>query len=83
MTEQPPSRFSIDRQEFEAFLAENQQLVERLEKLFEKMDALESLNKSLEEKLRAKEQKLDLTAGKGGVGLQEADEALLCAKAAQ
>ncbi len=76
VTEQPSLRVSIDRQEFDAFLVENQHLVERLEKLLQKVDALKSLNKSLEERLRAMEQKTALTQEKGTTDLRGADETL-------
>ncbi len=76
VTEQPSLRVSIDRQEFDAFLVENEHLVERLEKLLQEVDALKSLNKSLEERFRAMEQETVLTQEKGTTDLQGADETL-------
>jgi len=47
-----PDRVSVGRQEFQAFLAENQELVERYQKLLDKLGSLRKLNMDLEEKLR-------------------------------
>jgi len=69
-------RVSISREEFEAFLAENQELVERCEKLIVKIDALEKLNKNLDERLRTSEQKLSLVEQNNRLDLESADETL-------
>jgi cell division septum initiation protein DivIVA len=69
-------RVSVDRKEFQAFLADNTELVERYQKLLEKLAGLHKLNKDLEEKLRFAEQKLDTLEQKIGVDAQQADEIL-------
>lgn len=51
-------RFSIDREEFQDFLAENKRLVERYKKLLDELDRLRNLNEDLEEKLRLAEKKI-------------------------
>ncbi len=76
LTDQQPSRVSIDRQEFEAFLAENRELVERFESLLKKIDSLEKLNKSLEESMRSAEGRVNLPEQRANVDLQQADETL-------
>ena len=51
-------RFSIDREEFQDFLAENKRLVERYKKLLDELGRLRNLNEDLEEKLRLAEKKI-------------------------
>jgi len=51
-------RVSVNRQELQAFLAENDELVERYQELLEKLGTLRKLNEDLEQKLRFAEQKL-------------------------
>ncbi len=70
------ARISVDRQEFQAFLAQNQELLERYQKLVNQLDGLRKLNKDLDEKLRQAEQKLDQIENKVGVDVQQADETL-------
>lgn len=72
---------SISRQEFEAFMAENQQLVDRCEKLLVKVDSLGKLNKNLEDELRSAEQRLKLMEDKAGIELKQGDETLRKARA--
>ena len=55
MTEETSDRVSVNRREFEAFIQENQQLVERYEKIVERAAQLEKLKEDLEGKLRAVE----------------------------
>lgn len=69
-------RVSVDRKEFQAFLAENQELVERYQKLLDKLGSLRNLNKDLEEKLRLAEQKISALERKSGVEGQQGDETL-------
>jgi predicted nucleic acid-binding Zn-ribbon protein len=69
-------RVSVDRKEFQAFLADNTELIERYQRLLEKLAGLHKLNKDLEEKLRFAEQKLDALEQKIGVDAQQADEIL-------
>ena len=73
-----PDRISIDRKEFQAFVAENQELVQRYQKL---LDNLSSLNKDLEKKLRFAEQKLNSVEQKVGPEVQQGDELLRKARA--
>ena len=53
-----PDRVSIDRKEFQAFVAENQELVQRNQKLLEKLGDLRNLNKDLEENKNARREVL-------------------------
>jgi cell division septum initiation protein DivIVA len=55
MSEKANDRVSVNRREFEAFIEENQQLVERYEKMVEKVAELTKLKEDLEEKLKALE----------------------------
>lgn len=71
-----PDRVSIDRKEFQAFVAENQELVQRYQKLLEKVDSIRNLNKDLEEKLRLAEQKISSLEQKAAAEVQEGDGAL-------
>jgi len=74
-------RISVDRQEFQAFLAENTELVKRYQELLGKLDSLRKLNKDLDEKLHSAEQKLNIIEQKIGVDAQQADEILRKARA--
>ncbi len=76
-----PNRVSVDRQEFQAFLAENQELVERYQKVLDKLGSLRMLNTELEEKLRRAEQRLGLLEQKAGVAVEQGDEILRKARA--
>lgn len=62
-------------------MAENQQLVDRCEKLLVKVDSLSKLNKNLEDGLRTAEQKLKLTEEKVSIELKQGDETLRRARA--
>lgn len=73
-------RVSIDRKEFQAFVAENQELVQRYQKLLEKLDDLRNLNKDLEEKLRLAEQKISSLEQRAGLEVQEGDGTLCKAR---
>jgi len=48
----------VDRKEFEAFLAENQTLLERSEKMIQTMEALEKANDELRQELQAAQENL-------------------------
>ncbi len=76
-----PDRISIDRKEFQAFVAENQELVQRYQKLLDNLSSLRSLNKDLEKKLRLAEQKLNSVEQKVGPEIQQGDELLRKARA--
>lgn len=58
MAQQSPPFISIQRDEYESFLAENQELVERYKLLLEKVDKLTKLNNDLGERLQAAEESL-------------------------
>lgn len=62
-------------------MSENQQLVDRYEKLLDKLSSLTKLNKDLEEKLRLAQEKITLVEQKIGVDVQHSDEILRKARA--
>lgn len=69
-------RVSLDRKEFETFLAENQSLIEKSQQLLQRVDSLEKLNKGLDEELKmAKSRIASLEATLNNSGRQ-GDEAL-------
>ena len=69
-------RITLNRKEFEAFLAENQTLLERSEKLLQTIAALERTNNQLRQELQAaKESLTTLKADLDGENRQE-DEGL-------
>jgi predicted nucleic acid-binding Zn-ribbon protein len=74
-------RISVDTKEFKAFLAENQQLIERYGKLVDRVHLLNKLNRELEEKLRLAEEKAHLFEEKIETHVQETDEILRRARA--
>ena len=49
-------RVSVDRKMFQAFVAENQELVKRYQELLGKLNSLRNINKDLQEKLDLAEQ---------------------------
>jgi len=73
-------RVSIDRQEFQAFVAENQELVRRYQELLEKVGSLRAINKDLQNKLDLAEQKLGSLERKTGE-VQAGDDTLRKARA--
>lgn len=75
-------RISVNRKEFQAFLAENSELLERYRQLLEKLGGLRKLNKDLEEKLHFADQKLNVLEQKIGVDAEQADEILRKARGA-
>ena len=58
----PPSpmsdRVTVERKEFEGFLAENQKLLDRSQTLMEKIDQLENENKQLRDEIQATKTRL-------------------------
>ncbi len=74
-------RVSVDRREFQAFLSENKELVERYQGLLDKLGTLRKLNKDLEDRLRLAEQKLGSLEQKAGVSIEQADDVLRKARA--
>jgi len=74
-------RVSVDRKEFQAFVAENQELVKRYQELLDKLNSLREINKDVQEKLDLAERRLDSLEKKGGVEVQAGDDRLRKARA--
>ena len=74
-------RVSVDRKEFQAFVAENQELVKRYQELLDKLNSLREINKDLQEKLDLAERRLDSLEKKVGVEVQAGDDRLRKARA--
>ena len=75
------NRVSVDRKEFQAFVAENQELVKRYQELLDKLNSLREINKDLQEKLDLAERRLDSPEEKVGVEVQAGDDRLREARA--
>ncbi len=73
-------RVSVDRKEFQAFVAENQELVKRYQELLDKLNSLREINKDLQEKLDLAERRLDSPEKKVGE-VQAGDDRLRKARA--
>jgi predicted nucleic acid-binding Zn-ribbon protein len=74
------SRVTVERKEFESFLAENQKLIDRSQALIGTIDRLEKDNKQLREELQASRAKL--TALESSMAdMRQSDEALKKASA--
>ncbi len=69
-------RVTISRKEFEAFLSENQALVERSQKLAETIDTLERLNRQLRDELQTSKEKLQSMEANLNVSTRQTDETL-------
>jgi len=69
-------RVTVDRREFEAFLSDNQALLERSQKLIEKIDALEKMNRQLREELKITKEKLDALESTMNTSRSQSDESL-------
>ena len=65
-------RISVNRREFEVFLAEIQDLVDRHRKLLDRINELTQHQKQLEERLRVYEQENAADAGEGNKFLADA-----------
>ena len=76
-----PDRVSIDRQEFQAFVAQNQELVKRYQELLDKLNSFRDINKGLQDRLDLAEQKLNSLEKKVGVEVQVGDDTLRKARA--
>jgi predicted nucleic acid-binding Zn-ribbon protein len=74
-------RVSVDRKEFQAFVAENQELVKRYQELLDKLNSLREINKDVQEKLDLAERRLDSLEKKVGVEVQAGDDRLRKARA--
>jgi predicted nucleic acid-binding Zn-ribbon protein len=73
-------RITLNRKEFEAFLAENQTLLERSEKLVETIAALENANKQLRQELQAANESLKTLKAELTGETREGDERLRMAR---
>jgi predicted nucleic acid-binding Zn-ribbon protein len=69
-------RVTVDRKEFEAFLSDNQALLERSQKLIEKIDSLERMDRQLREELKASKEKLESLEATVNISKSQSDEAL-------
>ena len=69
-------RVTVDRKEFEAFLSDNQALLERSQKLLERIDALERMNKQLRDDLKASNERLSSLEATVNAGKSQSDESL-------
>jgi cell division septum initiation protein DivIVA len=65
MGQDQSERVSVNRHEFEAFVSENQDLVERYGKLLDKVRELTQRSKELEERLRVLEQETSAATEEG------------------
>jgi len=74
-------RISVSTKELQGFLADNQQLMERYEKMLNRLTVLDRVNKELEEKQRQTEAKLKLIEQRSEGDIQKADETLRKARA--
>jgi len=69
-------RVTVDRKEFEAFLTDNQALLERSQKLIERIAALEKTNKQLQIELEASKEKLESLEAAMNASKSQSDESL-------
>jgi len=69
-------RVTVDRKEFEAFLSDNQALLERSQKLIERIDALEKMNKQLRDELKASKEKSESLEAAINASKSQSDESL-------
>ena len=69
-------RVTVDRKEFEAFLSDNQALLERSQKLIEKIDGLERTVNQLRDELKVSKDKLDSLEAAVNTSKGQSDESL-------
>ena len=69
-------RVTVDRKEFEAFLSDNQALLERSQRLIEKIDGLERTVKQLRDELKVSKDKLDSLESTVNTSKGQSDESL-------
>jgi predicted nucleic acid-binding Zn-ribbon protein len=69
-------RVTVDRKEFEAFLSDNQALLERSQKLIDRIDALEKMNKQLRDDLASTKGKLESLEATMNTSKSQSDESL-------
>jgi cell division septum initiation protein DivIVA len=71
-----PDRITLDRKEFESFLADNQALVDNSQKLMKKIDELDKVNRQLGDELQAAKAKLESVQSNFANSAREADDTL-------
>jgi len=69
-------RITVDRKEFEAFLADNQSLMDRCQQLVKRIDELEKANKQLREDVQASKAKAEFLEANLGASSRETDDSL-------
>lgn len=69
-------RITVDRKEFEAFLADNQSLMDRCQQLVKRIDELEKVNKELHEDLQASQAKTASLEANIGASSRQMDDSL-------
>ncbi|HKM51069.1 MAG TPA: hypothetical protein VJZ75_07820 [Candidatus Bathyarchaeia archaeon] len=69
-------RVTISRKEFEAFLSENQALIERSQKLVETIDTLERLNRQLRDELQISKERLESIEANLNISTRQTDETI-------
>jgi predicted nucleic acid-binding Zn-ribbon protein len=69
-------RITLERKEFELFLADNQTLLDRSQELMKKIDELEKVNRQLRDELQASRMKLESVEANMARGMRRADDTL-------
>jgi predicted nucleic acid-binding Zn-ribbon protein len=69
-------RITVDRKEFEAFLVDNQSLMDRCQQLVKRIDEVEKVNKQLQEDLQASKAKVESLEANLGAGSRQMDDSL-------
>ena len=69
-------RVTVDRKEFEAFLSDNQALLERSHELIERIDCLEKMNKQLRDDLKTTKETLESLGEGMNISKGESDQSL-------
>jgi len=71
-----PDRITLDRKEFESFLADNQTLVDNSQQLMKRVDELEKANRQLTEELQASRVRLQSMESTMSNNAREIDDAI-------
>ena len=69
-------RITVDRKEFEDFVADNQSLIDRCQQLVKRIDDLEKANKQLSEDLQASKIKVESLEASMSAASREMDDSL-------
>ncbi|MGA8904667.1 MAG: hypothetical protein WB661_06635 [Candidatus Bathyarchaeia archaeon] len=69
-------RITVDRKEFEAFLADNQSLMDRCQQLVKRIDELDKANKQLRDELQTSKAKIESVEVSLTAGSRQMDESL-------